>query len=73
MKRRLAGDASPIRRLCLDWSRQAPISELEWVIFDPAGIASGLQSLPDRFLRCNNLLKHKRDFLPRCTICMQPG
>jgi len=25
MKKRLAGDASPIRRPCLDWSRQAPL------------------------------------------------
>ena len=71
MKKRLAGDASPIRRLCPNWSRQAPLTELEWVVIDPAGIASGSQSLPSPLLRCNSILKDKGYFLPQCTLCMQ--
>src|SRR5437868_7803199 len=74
IKRRLAGDASPIRRLCpqlgvpglhlWNWNG-SPLTR--------AGIAPGLQSLAYYLLRCNSPLKDKGHFLPRCTISMQQG
>ena len=49
------------------------LRKLEWVVFDPAGIASGSQSLPGPFVRCNNLLKDKTvevgEFLRWAELC----
>jgi hypothetical protein len=47
-KKRLASDASLIRRLCPDWSRQAPLN-LKWVVFDPAEDRSRLSILAEGY------------------------